>query len=48
MIVKFEQPKTSVYAAETSTPTWMSLVSEIVKFYGIPPDFIIEERNRSQ
>ena len=44
MIVKFEQPKTSVYAAETSTPTWMSLVSELVKFYGIPPDVVIEEK----
>jgi cell division protein FtsI/penicillin-binding protein 2 len=44
MIVKFDQPKTSVYAAETSAPTWMSLISELVKFYGIPPDFIIEEK----
>ncbi len=44
MIVKFEEPKTSVYASETSAPTWMDLVSELVKFYGIPPDIVIEEK----
>ena len=38
MIVRLEEPKESYYAAETAVPLWMELASELVKFYGIPPD----------
>ena len=38
MIVKLEQPKTSIYAAETAVPLWMNIMTELVKFYGIAPD----------
>ena len=38
MIVKLEEPRASVYAAETSVPLWMDIASELVKYYGIPPD----------
>ena len=38
MIVKLEEPKTSVYASLTSVPLWMDIMSELVKFYGIAPD----------
>jgi len=40
MIVKLEEPKTSVYASLTSVPLWMDIMSELVKFYGIAPDRI--------
>ncbi len=43
LIVRLEEPKTSVYAAETSVPLWMDITSELVKFYGIPPDGVIEK-----
>jgi cell division protein FtsI/penicillin-binding protein 2 len=40
MIVRLEEPKESYYAAETAVPLWMEIASELVKFYGIPPDSI--------
>ncbi|KKS31651.1 hypothetical protein A2380_00225 [candidate division WWE3 bacterium RIFOXYB1_FULL_43_24] len=40
MIVKLEEPKTSVYASLTAVPLWMDIMSELVKFYGIAPDRI--------
>ncbi len=38
MIVKLEEPRASIYASETSVPLWMDIASELVKYYGIPPD----------
>jgi stage V sporulation protein D (sporulation-specific penicillin-binding protein) len=38
MIIKLEEPRTSIYAAETSVPLWMETISDLVKYYGIPPD----------
>lgn len=43
LIVRLEQPKESVYAAETAVPLWMEMVSELVKFYGIPPDNVVKK-----
>ncbi len=40
MIVKLEEPKSSVYAALTSVPLWMDILNELVKYYGIAPDKI--------
>lgn len=44
MIVKLEEPKTSVYASMTSVPLWMDIMSELVKFYGIAPDRVQAEQ----
>ena len=41
MIVRLEEPKTSIYAAETSVPLWMEIVTELVKYYGIAPDKVV-------
>jgi cell division protein FtsI/penicillin-binding protein 2 len=38
MIVKLEEPRTSYYAAETAVPLWMDIATELVKYFGIPPD----------
>jgi len=38
MIVKLEEPRTSIYAAETAVPLWMSIADDLVKFYGLAPD----------
>ncbi len=38
MIVKLEEPNSSIYAAETAVPLWMEIMSDLVKFYGIPAD----------
>ena len=51
LIVRLVEPKESVYASETSAPLWMEIASELVKFYGIPPDNIIKnpvEDNQNQ
>lgn len=40
MIVKLEEPSSSIYAAETSVPLWMKITEDLVKYYGIPPDKI--------
>ncbi len=42
MIVRLDRPETSVYAAETAVPLWMSIAAELVKYYGIAPDNIIQ------
>jgi len=39
MIVRLQEPKTSIYAAETAVPLWMRICSELIKYYGIAPDF---------
>ena len=38
MIVRLDRPETSVYAAETAVPLWMSIASDLVTLYSIPPD----------
>lgn len=38
MIVKLEEPKKSIYAAETAVPLWMDIAKELAKLYGLPPD----------
>lgn len=38
MIVKLQEPKTSIYAAETAVPLWMAIAGDLVKYYGIPAD----------
>jgi cell division protein FtsI/penicillin-binding protein 2 len=45
MIVRLEEPKTSIYAAETAAPLWMNMATELVKYYGLPPDKQIEKSN---
>lgn len=42
MIIKLEEPGTSIYAAETSAPMWMQIAIDLVKFYRLPPDRIVE------
>lgn len=39
MIVKLEKPSTSVYASETAVPLWMDIAEDLLKYYGIAPDF---------
>ncbi len=38
MIVRLEEPQSSIFAAETAVPLWMEIASELVKYYGIAPD----------
>lgn len=38
MIVKIEEPQTSIFAAETAVPLWLDIADELIKYYGIPPD----------
>ena len=38
MIVRLDRPSSSVYAAETAVPLWMSVASDLVSLFGIPPD----------
>lgn len=38
MVVKLEEPKASIYAAETAVPLWMSILKELVLYYKISPD----------
>lgn len=38
LIVKLEEPKTSIYASLTAVPLWMEIATELAKFYGIAPD----------
>ena len=38
MIVKLEEPRASVYAAETAVPLWMDIADELIKYYGVAPD----------
>lgn len=38
VLVKLEEPSTSIYAAETAVPLWMDILEELVTFYNIPPD----------
>lgn len=47
MIVKFEEPKTSIYAAETAAPVWMQIALDLVNFFGIPPDKVINPATKN-
>jgi len=38
MLIKLEEPSSSIYAAETAVPLWMETVSELTTYLGIPPD----------
>ncbi len=38
MIVRLNEPKTSIYAAETAVPLWMDTALELINFFGIAPD----------
>lgn len=42
LIVKLQEPQESPWAAETAVPVWMDIASELVKFYGIAPDRVVE------
>ncbi len=42
LIVKLQEPQESPWAAETAVPVWMDIASELVKFYGIAPDRVME------
>jgi stage V sporulation protein D (sporulation-specific penicillin-binding protein) len=42
MIVKLEQPRASIFAAETAVPLWMDITAELIKYYGIVPDKEVE------
>ncbi|NMB69667.1 penicillin-binding protein 2 [candidate division WWE3 bacterium] len=43
MIVKLEEPRTSIYAAETAVPLWMTIADDLVKYYGLAPDKPVAE-----
>lgn len=38
MLVKLEQPSSSIYAAETAVPLWMTIAFDLTGYYGIKPD----------
>jgi len=38
MIVVLQEPRTSTYASETAVPLWMETATELLEYYGIPPD----------
>ena len=38
MLVKLEEPKTSIYASETAVPVWMDVSESLAAYYRIPPD----------
>jgi len=39
MLIRFEQPSSSIYAAETAVPVWMNLASELALVMNISPRF---------
>ena len=38
MLVRLNQPESSIYAAETAVPLWMNITQDLVNYYGILPD----------
>lgn len=38
MLVKLEEPTTSIFASETTVPVWMGIAESLAAYYGIPPD----------
>ncbi len=47
IIVKLQEPHSSIYAAETAAPLWMQITSGIAKYYGITPDKNVTEIDAS-
>jgi len=39
MIVKFENPKTNIYANGNAVPTWFRIAGELTDYFGIQPDY---------
>ena len=39
MIVKFEEPKTSIYANGNAVPTWLKIADKLTDYFGIQPDY---------
>lgn len=37
MLVRFDQPTSSIYGAETAAPTFFEISKELFNYYGIPP-----------
>lgn len=37
MLVRYDQPETSIYGADTAAPTFFQIAKEIFTYYGIPP-----------
>ncbi len=46
LIVRLREPQESPWAAETAVPLWMEIASELVKYYGIPPDTVIKKETK--
>ena len=38
MLVKLQEPRSSIYAAETAVPLWMGITDDLVRYFGLPPD----------
>lgn len=38
MIVRLKEPESSVYAAETAVPLWMSITQDLINYFGISED----------
>lgn len=38
MLVKYDQPSTSIYGAETAAPTFFDITKELFTYWGIPPN----------
>ncbi|MCG2686197.1 penicillin-binding protein 2, partial [Candidatus Parcubacteria bacterium] len=38
MLVKLEEPSSSIYAAETAVPTWMQIAKRLALYWGVEPD----------
>jgi len=39
MIVKFEEPKTNIYANGNAVPTWFKIAGKLTDYFGIQPDY---------
>lgn len=39
MLLRLEEPTSSVYAAETAVPLWMEVAEQLAAYWGIPPDY---------
>ncbi|MBU1104367.1 penicillin-binding protein 2 [Candidatus Parcubacteria bacterium] len=39
MLVRFSEPTTSIYAAETAVPAWMDIAEKLALYYRIPYDY---------
>jgi cell division protein FtsI/penicillin-binding protein 2 len=39
MFVRLEEPSSSTYASETAMPVWMSIATELINIFNLPPDY---------